>query len=58
MSENPEWACEGLKIGLPDQQTILFASVPLDEQGWEPVPEGTAIAARQGREIGRRSTLT
>lgn len=55
--QGPEWACKGLKIGLQDQRTILFASVPLDDQGWEPLPEGTAIAVRAGREIKRVSTL-
>ena len=54
--QGPEWACSGLKIGLQDQRTILFASVPLDDQGWEPLPEGTAIAVRGGQEVGRVST--
>ena len=53
----PEWHCNGLDIELGDQQTILFASVPLDDQGWEPLPEGTAIAVRDGAILARRSTL-
>lgn len=53
----PEYVCDGLKIGLADQRSILFASVPLDEQGWTPLPEGTAVAVRNGVEVGRTATL-
>ena len=52
----PGFACDGLKIGMGDQRTMLFASVPLDETGWEPLPEGTAIAVRGGEEIARVAT--
>lgn len=52
----PEFACDGLKIGMTDQRTMLFASVPLDDVGWEPLPEGVAIVARDGEEIARRDT--
>ncbi len=53
----PEYACRGLKIGLQDQRTIVLASVPLDEVEWEPLPEGTALALRNGEEILRERTL-
>ena len=36
-----------------DERTILFASVPLDDSGWDPIPDGTAIAVRRGEEVGR-----
>ena len=52
----PEFACDGLKVGMADQRTMLFASVPLDAIGWEPLPEGIAVAVRGGEEIGRRPT--
>lgn len=52
-----DWACKGLKIDFPDPRAILFASVPLDDEGWEALPEGTALAVRHGRELGRVSTL-
>ena len=52
----PEYACDGLKIGLSDQRTILFASVPLDDQGWSPLPEGTAVAVSGGLELHRVAT--
>lgn len=53
----PEFACNGLKINLADQETVLFASVPLSNEGWKPLPEGTAIAVKAGKEIMRVSTL-
>ena len=49
----PDFVCEGLSLGLADQRTTLFASVPLDEVGWEPLPEGVAIAVRDGEEFAR-----
>ena len=52
----PEFVCEGLTVGMADQRTMLFASVPLDEVGWEPLPEGTAIVVRDGEEIARITT--
>ncbi|WP_282607049.1 class II glutamine amidotransferase [Pelagibius sp. Alg239-R121] len=54
--QGPEWACDGLRVGLGDQSTLLLASVPLDEYGWEALPEGTALAVRDGMEIARLST--
>ena len=53
----PEYVRDGLKVGLTDQHSILFASVPLDEQGWTPLPEGTAIAVENGVEMQRVATL-
>ncbi len=41
--------CRGLKIELPDQQTVLLASVPLDDQGWEALEEGTVLALKDGK---------
>ena len=54
--QGPEYACEGLKVHLGDQRTILLASVPLDAQGWEPLPEGTALAICSGAEAARMMT--
>lgn len=53
----PEFRCQGLRIGLHDQRTIMLASVPLDDVGWEPLPEGTVLALRNGEEILRDRTL-
>ena len=47
------WGFKGCNVHMGDERTILFASVPLDETGWDPIPEGTAIAVRQGEEVGR-----
>ena len=55
--QEPEWGVQGCHVTLADQQTILLASVPLDENGWEPLPEGVAIALYQGREVERMATI-
>ncbi len=55
--QGPEWSCEGLKLGLGDQRTMLLASVPLDEHGWQPIPEGTAIGIADGAEFARRAHI-
>jgi len=54
--QGPEYACEGLKLRLGHQHTTLLASVPLDADGWEPLPERTALAIRSGAEIARTTT--
>jgi glutamine amidotransferase len=43
-----EVACPGLKVELPDRRTVLLASVPLDDQGWEELKEGTILALKDG----------
>jgi len=40
--------CPGLNVGLPDHQTVLLASVPLDDRGWEELAEGTVLALKDG----------
>ncbi|MEM9331897.1 MAG: class II glutamine amidotransferase [Pseudomonadota bacterium] len=54
--QGPEWDVEGCHISMGHQKTMLFASVPLDEVGWEPLPERTALAAFKGEEIARVRT--
>ncbi len=54
--QQPEWSVEGCHVSLGDQQSILVASVPLDEEGWNPLPEGVALALKDGREIVRALT--
>jgi predicted glutamine amidotransferase len=43
-----EVSCPGLKVELPDQQIVMLASVPLDDHGWDALPEGTVIALKDG----------
>lgn len=43
-----EVSCPGLKVDLRDHQSVLLASVPLDDQGWEALDEGTVLALRDG----------
>ncbi|MGB3210104.1 MAG: class II glutamine amidotransferase [Desulforhopalus sp.] len=54
----PEITCDGLNIQHAANRTILIASVPLDEIGWEPLPEGVLLVLKGGEEIGRLRTCT
>jgi len=56
-AQRPKWACDGLTVRHQDKRAVVFASVPLEEHGWEALPEGTAIASQNGVEMLRRSTL-
>lgn len=49
----PGYACQGLRVDIQDQRTVLLASVPLDDTGREPLPEGTALALESGDELLR-----
>jgi len=42
---------KGLQVEAPQAETeiIFVASVPLTEEGWQPLPEGTVMALRGGR---------
>jgi len=44
-----EVSCPGLNVSLQDEQTILIASVPLDDDGWEPLDDGTILAIKSGK---------
>ena len=44
-----EMHCTGLDMEHVDRQTVLVASVPLDEAGWEPLEEGQIVAVRNGQ---------
>ena len=52
----PDYGAPGLRVDVHDPQTIMLASVPLDGQGWEPLPEGTALAIGEGAELMRVGT--
>ena len=54
--QGPDYSCSGLNLNLGHQNTILVASVPLDEQGWDPLPEGVAVAIQAGEEVARVNT--
>lgn len=45
--------CDGLHVEESDQEIVYFASVPLTEDDWAPIPEGTVLAIRNGREVAR-----
>ncbi|NIO39361.1 MAG: class II glutamine amidotransferase [Burkholderiales bacterium] len=46
--------CPGLKVELPDHQTVMLASVPLDDQGWEVLEEGTVVALKNGEVLKQK----
>lgn len=48
-----EVQCSGLSVGLPDTQVVLLASVPLDDQGWEALEEGTVLALKDGEVVAQ-----
>ena len=50
------WQCSGLNIELGNQQTVLFASVPLGETGWSPLPEQTVVAVSRGEIVKQLSS--
>lgn len=54
--QGPEYVREGLKIHLTAPHATLLASVPLDDHGWEPLSEGTALAVSGGTEVARMAT--
>ena len=47
------WESKGAAIKEISSPLHLFASVPLDPEGWEPLPRGTAMAVKDGTIIGR-----
>jgi len=48
-SDPGDWRSKGARIGSVHPQTILFASVPLNSKGWQPLERGTTLALRDGR---------
>ena len=44
---------DGLQIECPDQEVLLFASVPLSRGDWTPIQEGTLLGVKAGREVAR-----
>jgi len=49
-----EVTCPGLRVELPDRQTVMLASVPLDDQGWEVLEEGTVVALKNGEVLKQK----
>lgn len=55
--DGEQWQTGGAEITDLDPHTILFASVPLNDHGWEELPEGCAIVISDGHEVARRRTI-
>lgn len=43
----------GLQVDCPEQDVLLFASVPLGHDDWVPIEAGTLLAVQSGREVAR-----
>ncbi len=56
--DGAELATRGLQVKGADEDIAItaVASVPLTAEGWTPLPEGTVLALRRGREIARIET--
>lgn len=57
VNDGQDWHTRGADIGGLDQQTILVASVPLNDSGWEELPEGCALALCNGEIVHQAQTL-
>ena len=44
---------EGLDVSVKGKQAMLFASVPLTDDLWVPLPEGAVLAVKNGLELDR-----
>ena len=49
-----EMHAPGLDVGGLEKETIVLASVPLDEFGWRPLDEGTVLALKDGKILDSR----
>lgn len=54
--ERKSWSSRGARIDRLHSETVLLASVPLNDEGWEPLAEGEALALREGRVLFRART--
>ena len=48
-----KWQATGASIPRISGPLHLFASVPLDDEGWEPLPRGTTMILKQGAILSR-----
>lgn len=48
-----DWYASGPMLRNLHPETIVFASIPLDDQAWEPLKRGTAMALRDGQILMR-----
>lgn len=54
--DRPHWHAAGARISDLPRSTILLASVPLNDEGWSALPEGHAMALRDGTLLAEAST--
>jgi len=52
-SDQQDLSTAGLDVSVEGKQAMLFASVPLNNDLWVPLPEGAVLAVKNGRELDR-----
>jgi hypothetical protein len=55
--DQPDWKSAGAHIADLPPRMILLASIPLNEEGWSPLPEGHALAMRDGALLHEAATV-
>lgn len=55
-NDSGSWRTDGAEIATLDPQTVLVASVPLNDSGWEELPECCALVLKDGEVVLRRET--
>jgi len=55
LARHSDLSVRGLRVEVPDPgaKAVYLASVPLTGEGWEPLPQGTVLALRDGEEVAR-----
>ena len=56
-SHHHKLSSPGLDVEVQHQQTAILASVPLDDEAWEDLDEGTVLAIKDGDILKRGSSL-
>jgi len=56
-ADRGQWRTRGARIPDLPESTVLLASVPLNDTGWQPLPRGHAMAIRSGELLHEMATL-
>lgn len=52
-----DWHASGAHIDALHPETVLVASVPLNEEGWQPLPRGAVLALQNGQIVSRDGSV-
>lgn len=56
LSDGESWSTLGASVEGFDRQAVLFASIPVSDHDWEPLPDGCALSIKDGSERYRQLT--